>query len=151
MNVYYDVTTKIKNYLLADGEIHTVQKGDFLTIDLDKKNIYPLAHMNVYSAGFNPGSIELDINLLVMELRDVRKEVVTDKFVGNDNEDDNLNAMLYVLYRLYLTLQQRRIDDNWELVSFSRPEPFTESRNNIADGWTCQITIAITEAVVTAC
>lgn len=151
MNAYYTVTQKLYQLFLGDEEVNTVDKGDITRIDLNKKNIYPLVHLNVYSSGFSTSTIEFDVNVMAMDLRDARNEPETDKFIGNDNEDDNLNAMLYVLLRAFLKLQKKTFDDDLELVSFERPEPFTEKKNNTVDGWEWRFTVSLPITEVGAC
>lgn len=151
MNAYYQVTQKLYTLFLNDQEVNTVDKGDITMMDINDKNIFPLVHFNVYSAGFTTSTLEFDVNVFAMNLRDQRNGNEADKFIGNDNEDDNLNAMLYVLLRAFLKLQKKTFDENLELVSFERPEPFTEKRNNVVDGWTWRFTISIPIEEIGAC
>ena len=151
MNAYYSVTQSLYTMLLADEEVNTVDKGDITRMDLDDKTIFPLAHLNVYSAGFTTSTIEFDVSVIAMNLRDMRLDNETDRFIGNDNEDDNLNAMLYVLLRLFLKLEKKTAEEDWELTSFDRPEPFTEKRNNVVDGWSFRFTISVPIEEIGAC
>lgn len=151
MNAYYTITQNFKNLFLEDEEVNKVEKGDITRINLNKKTIFPLVHINVYSAGFSTSTLEFDVNIIAMNLRDSRKQKTTDDFIGNDNEDDNLNAMLMVLLRAYLKLQKKTFDDDMELVSFERPEPFREGENNVCDGWTWRLTVSIPIQYIGAC
>jgi hypothetical protein len=141
MNAYYQATQIVYNLLIADPDVNTVTKGDITKIDLNKKNIYPLCHLNVYDAGFTTSTLEFGVVVFAMSLRNESKEIVTDKFVGNDNEDDNLNSMLYVLARLYLQLV--KFGGDFTIKDFQRPEPFTEARTNVVDGWAWRFTLEL--------
>lgn len=153
MNAYYRVTQALYSLFLNDPEVNTVDKGDITMIDLNQKNIFPLVHMNVYGAGLNLASniIEFDVNVIIMNLRDARNEQETDKFIGNDNEDDNLNAMLMVVYRAFKKLEKEVEDDGISLISYERPEPFTEKRNNVCDGWSWRFTVGVQIEEIGAC
>ena len=139
MNAYYNVTQKIKDLLLEDEDINTVTKGK--DVDIEKKNIFPLAHLNVIDAGFTSTTIDFNVAVFAMDLRNHSNKPTTDKFKGNDNEDDNLNSMLYVLLRLYLKLL--KLGDVYMLTNVQRPEPFTEARMNVVDGWVMRFTIEV--------
>lgn len=153
MNAYYKVTQALYTLFLSDAEVNTVDKGDLTMIDLDKKTIFPLVHLNVYGAGLNLQSslLEFDVNVIVMNLRDERPNPETDKFIGNDNEDDNLNAMLMVIFRNFKRIEKEISDDGLVLISYERPEPFTEKRNNVADGWSWRFTIGVNVEEITTC
>lgn len=149
MNAYYEITKFLREQLIAEEDINTVTKGDITRIDLNKKNIYPLAHITVNDAGFTTSTLNFGVSVFAMNLRDTRNEPVTDKFIGNDNEDDNLNAMLYVLLRLYLKIE--KMGGVFRLNSIQRPEPFTEARNNVVDGWVWRFQIEVDIQDVGAC
>lgn len=153
MNAYYKVTQDLYTLFSNDEEINTVDKGDITMVDIDDKTIFPLAHLNVYSAGLNLNTslLEFDVNLMVMNLRDQRNENETDKFIGNDNEDDNLNAMLMVIYRSFKKLEKETEISDLYLVSYERPEPFTEKRNNVVDGWSWRFTVGVKVDEISAC
>lgn len=153
MNAYYTITQNLYSLFLEDQEVNTVDKGPFYEIDYNKKNVFPLVHLNVYGAGMSlgSGSIEFDVNVAVMNLRDERPQQETDKFIGNDNEDDNLNAMLMVIWRAFKKLEKEINDDGMYLVSFERPEPFRETEVNVVDGWMWRFVVGIKVDEVTPC
>ena len=145
MNAYYEVTQKFYTLLLADTDINTVTKGDITRIDLEKKNIFPLAHVYVGDANLNTQTIIFNCQIFAMNIRHEKEAVVTDKYIGNNNEDDNLNAMLYVLLRLYLQLEKQGGD--YRIDQSPTIEAFTEDGANVVDGWvmSMQIEYPITE------
>ena len=149
MNAYYQITQKIFTLLTADQDVNTVTKGDVTRIDTNVKNIFPLAHLYVGEATFSTQTITFSVQVFAMNKRYEKEEVVSDKFIGNDNEDDNLNAMLYVLLRLFLQLEKQggdyRIDNTPTL------ESFTEDGTNVVDGWVMSFDIEYPITEVDSC
>ena len=131
MNAYYALTTKLYDLLLADEDIHTVTKGGI--IDLDKKNVFGLAHINVVSAIPSTSTITFSVSIIAADLRNISNVQSTEKFIGHDNEDDNLNSMMYVLIRLYLELHKQ--EEDYDILTPPTLTPFIEDHGNITDGW----------------
>lgn len=147
MNAYYALTTKLYDLLLADEDIHTVTKGGI--IDLDKKNVFGLAHINVVSAVPTTSTIIFSVSIIVADLRNTNNVPSTEKFIGHDNEDDNLNTMMYVLIRLYLQLHKQ--EDAYDILTPPTLTPFIEEHGNITDGWQAVFEIETEIGDVTSC
>lgn len=147
MTAYHDLIDTLYDLLMEDDNISTVTKGG--DIDMNKNNQFNLAHVNVLNSGFNNAVITFDVAVFAMALRDLNKGVTKDKWTENDNENENLNDMLYVLHRLYLKLNKR--DDVIELTNVEPLEPFTEARNNVVDGWVMRFTVSYVENDSSAC
>ena len=97
MQGFYNITTKIKETLALDDFVNTVTYGDIFEIDLNKQDIFPLSHFIVNSATLNGSVWQFNMSLLCMDIVDESKEDVTDKFLGNDNEQDVLNTQMAVI------------------------------------------------------
>ena len=154
MNAYYTVTQKLKTLLLADENVNTVTKGDAALIDSNKKNIFPLVHMNVLSVSFTSTTITFSMVLEAVNLHNTSKTPTTDKFIGNDNEDDNLNSMMYVLIRLFLQLEKFGDSDGNDDFRVSRTSdltPILAGRTNVHDGWGVTFDIEIDLKEISAC
>lgn len=147
MNGYNDLINTLYDLLIADPDINTVTKGD--EIDINKKNDFNLAHINVVDAGFDGSVITFNVAVMAMALRDLVKDPTKDKWGENDNENANLNSMLYVLHRLYLKL--KKLNDVIELTEVEPLEPFTEAKNNVVDGWLLRFTVSYIEDESDAC
>jgi hypothetical protein len=131
MNAYYQITQKFKDLLLADEDINTVIKS--LSQESNKKNIYPIARVEVINARPTTTTIIFRVAVVVEDLRNHSDVQVDDKFIENSNEDDNLNAMLFVLYKLYLNIL--KLGGDFELLSVDPFEPVIGKREHIVDGW----------------
>ena len=152
MNGYYLVTQKLKNLLLLDEDVNTVTKGDPSTIDDQKKNIFPLVHIEVFNSQFDTTGITFNIRLFAYYLRNTNNTIEVDKFIGNDNEDDNLNTMLMVLYRLYQQLYDMDPEEEgFSLIDWGEAEIFMEKGANVVDGWEVDIEFRVDEMYIGRC
>ena len=152
MNQYSQLLTYIKSLAQSDVFVNTVTQGDFDKIDLDKGNIFPLVHVNVISAGFTNGqTVKFNVQLGCMDIRDINKEVRTDKFWEQDNEVDNLNETLAVLNRMWTTMY-RDFDEN-NITASENPslEPIIYDEKNILDGWVLTFTIEVPNTTLDLC
>tara|TARA_R110002020_G_scaffold240377_1_gene453244 strand:+ start:18124 stop:18576 length:453 start_codon:yes stop_codon:yes gene_type:complete len=141
---YYHILEKIKTELVADPFTNTITKGDLASVDISKQNIFPLTHMIVNGASFRGDVIAYSISILSMDVVDFSKEETTDKFIGNDNEDDILNTQISLLNRLYEKLRRGNLyDDNYQVEGSPTLEPFTDRFDNVLAGWTLNLTIIV--------
>jgi hypothetical protein len=144
MQGFYNLTTKIKETLALDDFVNTITYGDIFEIDLNKQDIFPLSHFIVNSATLNGSVWQFSLSLLCMDIVDESKEDVTDKFLGNDNEQDVLNTQMAVINRLLELL--RRGDLNSELYQLEGSpsiEPFVDRFENKLAGWTLTFDVLI--------
>ena len=144
MQGFYNITTKIKETLALDDFVNTVTYGDIFEIDLNKQDIFPLSHFIVNSATLNGSVWQFSMSLLCMDIVDESKEDVTDKFLGNDNEQDVLNTQMAVINRLLELL--RRGDLHTELYQLEGTptiEPFVDRFDNKLAGWTLSFDVLI--------
>jgi hypothetical protein len=149
MNGYYKVTEKLRDLLIADPDINTVTKGPREEIDNYKATMFGIAHIAPLPSRFTTNTIVLVYSINALNIRDISKTPTLDKFLGNDNEDDNLNAMLYVHVRLYLQL--KKFGDEFDVINEMNPNPVTYQFKNLLDGWECTYEIEIPIDEVTAC
>ena len=135
--MYYEILTKLQTELNNDPLISTVSEGDIFSVDLSKQTIYPLCHIMVNNATFVDNVIQYNISILAMDIVDVSKDETTNKFRGNDNEQDILNTQINVLNRLYEKLRRGNLyDDNYQVDGTPNVEPFIDRFENKLAGWT---------------
>jgi hypothetical protein len=101
MTKYYELLNILKQEIEATGLVNTITQGDISGVDINKKNLYPLAHVVVNSGSFVSATINFNVTILCMDILDVTKLPTTDQFRGNDNEIDILNATLTTLNRVF--------------------------------------------------
>jgi hypothetical protein len=144
MSTFYEITQAIKNQLAEDAFVNTVTTGDIFKVDLNKQTIFPLSHIIVNSVSYQGAVLNYNISILSMDIVDESKELTTDIFIGNDNEQDVLNTQLAVANRFLEILNRGSLSDDYELVNGSASiEFFTERFENKIAGVTYTFDIAI--------
>jgi hypothetical protein len=144
MNGYYYVVNAIKDYLKATNFINTVTIGDIFKVDLNKQTIFPLSHIIVNNAQLAENTTSLNISILFMDLVDDSKQLVTDIWDSNDNEQDVLNTQLALAQRLTSDLMRGTLFSNLiQIASAPSAEPFMDRFENKVAGWTLTFDVII--------
>lgn len=144
MNGYYYVVNAIKDYLKATNFINTVTIGDIFKVDLNKQTIFPLSHIIVNNAQLAENTTSLNISILFMDLVDDSKQLVTDIWEGNDNEQDVLNTQLALAQKLTSDLMRGTLFSNLiQIDSAPSAEPFMDRFENKVAGWTLTFDVII--------
>ena len=136
MNTYSELLRYLKFLGEEDVFVNTITQGDFNDVDVDKKNIFPLMHISIGNATFPAHSvIRYSVQIGVFDIRDINKEITTDKFWKQDNEVDNLNETLATINRLWLKMSKDFEDNNITASESPTCEIQTFTRMNTLDGW----------------
>lgn len=144
MNGFYRVLDQVKDALQADPNCNTVTYGDITQVDLDKQTIFPLSHIIVNSATSGENTITFNLSVLAMDIVDIRKEVKTNTFIGNDNEQDILNTQFSVLNKVIQKLRIGNLyQDKYQILGDVTLEPFRDRFENQIAGWTATMDIII--------
>jgi hypothetical protein len=141
---FYLLTDLIKEQLLNDEDVNTVTFGDITQVDLYKQSIFPLSHLIVNSVTSGENVLSFNVSILSMDIVDQSKDETTDRFVGNNNEQDVFNTQLTVLNKL---IQRLRIGtlyrDLYQVVGDVTLEPFKDRFENELAGWTATFDVMI--------
>ncbi len=141
---YYQLTSTIEEQLLADVNNNTVSIGDISKLNLNKQDIFPLAHMIVNSVSIEENVLRFNISILACDVVDQSKDETTDRFTGNDNEQDILNTQLAVLNRLIQRLRMGSLHtDMYQLEGNPSLTPFMDRFENQLAGWSSTMDIVI--------
>lgn len=152
MNAYTQLLNYIK--LLGDADIfvNTVTKTGGADLDTYKGNIFPILDIFVTSGSFPSTSvIRYTVELTCIDLRDINKEVVNEKFFSNDNEVDNLNETQAVLSRIWLNMIRDFADNNITASESPTLNPIIYSGKNIYDGWTLTFDVDVPNTTISLC
>ena len=152
MNGYTQLLRYLKQLGDQDIFINTVTKGEFELVDIAKKNIFPLMHVKVGNANFPANSVvQFDVQIGVFDIRDISKEIITDTYWGQDNEDDNLNECLYSINRIW-QLMLIDFEEN-DMIASRNPtlEQFISDRENLLDGWIMTFTVDVPNININLC
>ncbi len=143
MSTFYEITTAIKEQLQLDAFVNTVTMGDIFKVDLNKQTIFPLSHIIVNNASYQGPIWNYNISILCMDIVDESKELITDIFVGNDNEQDVLSTQLMVVNRFLEVLRRGLLADDYELIGNPSIEFFVDRFENKIAGVTATFDMAI--------
>jgi len=144
MNGYYYVVNTLKDYLNNTGFINTVTIGDISRVDLEKQTIFPLSHIIVNTAQLSEVTTSLNISILLMDIVDDNKQLVTNIWDGNDNEQDVLNTQLTIAQRLVSDLMRGSLYSNLvQVLDSPNAEPFMDRFENKIAGWTLTFDVII--------
>jgi hypothetical protein len=143
MSTFYEITTVIKDQLQLDAFVNTVTMGDIFNVDLNKQTIFPLSHIIVNSASYQGNIFVYNISILSMDIVDESKELITDVFLGNDNEQDVLNTQMMVANRFLEVLRRGALQADYNLLGDAQIEFFTERFENKLAGVTTTFDMSI--------
>jgi hypothetical protein len=135
MNAYYESLRRMKAVLLGMEDVNTVTRGNITEVDLSKTTIFPLAHISITGTRFptNDALLVFQVTVAALGLRNTYIKPKPDDFIDSDNEDDNLNAQLYVLHDFYRRI--KNLSDDFEILGEPNSEAVTEDYGNLLDGW----------------
>ena len=141
---YYQLTSTIEEQLRGTEFTNTVSIGDISKINLNKQDIFPLAHMIVNSVTAEENVLRFNISILACDIVDQSKDITTDRFTGNDNEQDILNTQLLVLNLLIQRLRMGTLhQDMYQLEGNPNLTPFMDRFENELAGWSATMDILI--------
>ena len=151
MREFYTVIDFLKSLLQEDINVHTILHGLKSTMDINKKNIFPIAHIQVTNSTIQMGYVGFTFEIVAVDLRNVSKQMITDKWLGNDNELDNLNTTHAILNRLLTKLRNTRNDFRIELNNEPTCQPIIFEETNLLDGWRTEIELIIPNNEINVC
>ena len=141
---YYQLTSTIEEQLKGTEFTNTVSIGDISKVNLNKQDIFPLAHMIVNNVTAEEQVLRFNISILACDIVDQSKDITTDRFTGNDNEQDILNTQLLVLNKLIQKLRMGSLHtDMYQLDGNPSLTPFNDRFENQLAGWSATMTILI--------
>jgi hypothetical protein len=135
---FYRILDKLKDHLRAGDHTNAVTEGNIDEIDLNKHNIYPLAHILVDDVEIQERTIEFRLKIVVADVVDFSQDDTDDdRFYGNDNLQDVLNTQLQVLNRAFKFLRVGSLrDEGYEASDKVIATPFKERFEMSLAGWT---------------
>ena len=151
MREFYTTIDFLKSLLQEDINVHTILHGLKSTMDINKKNIFPIAHIQVTNSTIQTGYVGFTFEVVAVDLRNISKQMVTDKWLGNDNELDNLNTTHAILNRLLTKLRNTRNDFKIELNNEPSLQPIIFEETNLLDGWRTEIELIIPNYEINVC
>ena len=151
MNTYYEVIKYLKKTFEEDSRVKNVVTGDY---EQWKKDVFLLVHLDVVSSPFtnllNTSTIFFDVDITVLDIRDVNKENVKDRFWHNDTRHDSWNDTLSVL-NLARNKVIKDIDRDITISAATQADKITFAYMNGLDGWQQTWTIEVPDNFTSVC
>ena len=113
----YKILQRIEAVINTEPIAKTVTNGDLFEVDLNKKTLFPLAHIILNNATHQGSVISFNFSILFMELED------------EDDRTDVLNTQFMLATRV------SRAESGIELIGNPTFEPFHERFENNLAGW----------------
>lgn len=141
---HYYILDNLQTHLEADPLVNAVTQGDLFEVDIIKQTIFPLYHVMINSQSFVGKVTRFSVSIIGMGIVDKSKEEVTDRFRGNDDEQDVLNTQFAILQRLFVSLRNGDLFDlQIQASSDATLEPFTERYENYLAGYTMTLDVDV--------
>ena len=153
MRTYYDLIQHLKTTFEEDSDVQTVVTEGYIDMDNWKKNVYPIVDINVLNSPFveNSGISRFNVEITVLDIRDINNEQVNDKFWRNDNRHDNWNLTYAILNTALTKIVKDHLATDISLDTATNAERFNSVKENVLDGWQQTWTIDMPDTLTTIC
>ena len=155
MNSYYLLIQTLKDTFESDSRVSTVITDDSSALDNYKKNIFPLVHINVIDSPFiseqTTALVRFNVEVTVVDIRDVNKEIVNDKFWLNDNRNDIWNETRNILKEAENKLIKDIAKTDITIVTSTSADKLSWAKENTLDGWQQTYTIDVPDTYTKSC
>tara|TARA_R110000751_G_scaffold142239_1_gene245669 strand:- start:232 stop:705 length:474 start_codon:yes stop_codon:yes gene_type:complete len=141
---YYLIMSKLEEELLSSPFVKTVTFGDISQVDLRKQTIFPLSHLIMNNVTQGGQVLTYNMTILLMDIVDVNKALVTDQFTGNTDEMDILNTQLQVGNKLVEQMRNGNLfNEMYQVITDATFEPFYDRFENELAGWSLNVSIVV--------
>lgn len=151
MNGYFELLNVIKTSLDNGNVINTVLTSDTVDgFDLDKKNVYPVAMIDVDTGVFTMPATNYNVVVSVLDIADISNNQITNKFLGNSNKIDIYNNLHGVLRRLYNEIKEDKYTKDFNIIGEPSLQKI-ERGTNLAYGWELTFIVEVPDDVISIC
>jgi hypothetical protein len=123
--------------------VTSVTTGSLDDIDNYKQTLFPLVHIIVNNMSPEANILRFNVTIMAMDIVDISQSETTDRFRGNDNEQEVLNTTSIILIRVAELLRRGELNDRLEILGNASCEPFTERFENYLAGWAMTLDIIL--------
>lgn len=123
--------------------VTSITTGSLDDIDNYKQTLFPLVHIIVNNMSPESNILRFNVTIMAMDVVDISQNETTDRFRGNDNEQEVLNTTSIILIRVAELLRHGYLNDKLEISGNASCEPFTERFENYLAGWAMTLDIIL--------
>ena len=141
----YKLLDSMKDHFYANGITHKVSYGNEFDLDLDKTTLFPLVHLDIIEANYDGPTVVFKILVMCLDVVNVSKTPeADDEFFGGADLHDVLNTQFVVLTKFINSAMRGDLfEDNIELASPPRAEPYTNKVGNMLAGWGAEVELRL--------
>lgn len=153
MRSYYEIIKHLKTTFEEDRDVSTVVTEGYIDMDNWKKNVYPIVDINVIDDAPTDSTAitRFNVQITVLDIRDINKEEVIDKFWRNDNRHDNWNTTHSILKTARNKMIKDHLDTDITIDTYTNAERMIIAKENMLDGWQQTWTIDVPDNLTTIC
>lgn len=122
--------------------VNTIIFGEISERELNKTNIFPIAHIMPREVTPKAGLIEISFDVAVVGVRTQPNHFQTQKIFG-DNLIDNLNESCQILSNAYSRMYLEENEYGIDLLSATAMQPIILSGQTLLDGYEMSLTFQI--------
>lgn len=152
MNTYYNLIEYLKNLFESDSRVSNVVTGDF---EQWQRDMFLLVHLDVTSSPFieeqTTALSRFVITINVLDIRDVNKEDIKDRFWFNDGRHDSWNDTFSVMKLARDKAIKDYLRNDITLVTTTGAERVTYAYMSGLDGWQETWTIDVPDNFTAVC
>lgn len=145
----------LKGVFESNPAVKTIAHGVSNDIDLEKKNMYPLVHIQWQNMELDGQGINYTFDIHVLRLRDQTKAINNVVWQANQSEINNYSICSDIAIKAITTLRNTNNDitmpdgfiNTLELVSTTSPEAVTLEYMNMLDGVNFQLTVQVNNTI----
>lgn len=152
MRTYYELLNHLKTTFEEDDRVNNVVTGDF---EEWRSDMFLLVHIDITSSPLinldNTSTIRFNIDINVLDIRDVNNEEAPNRFWHNDNRHDSWNDCLSVLNIARNKIIKDHLDNLITLSGATDAQRITYAYGNGLDGWSQTWTIDVPDNFTSIC
>jgi len=152
MNTYYNLIEYLKNLFDSDTRVSNVVTGDF---EQWQRDMFLLVHLDVTGSPFieeqTTSLSRFVITINVLDIRDVNKEDIKDRFWFNDGRHDSWNDTFSVMKLARDKAIKDYLRNDITLVTTTGAERVTYAYMSGLDGWQETWTIDVPDNFTAVC
>ena len=151
MNTYNNLIQHLKTTFEEDERVGSVVTGDFEEWGRD---FFSVVHINVIDSPFvsnNTSNVGFNIEVNVLDIRDVNNQDEEDRFWHNDNRQDIWNETLSILNIARNKIVKDHLHNNITLDTANNATRISYAFKNGLDGWVQTWTISVPDNFTSIC
>lgn len=143
---YYTVLNGFKECFEADQFINTILEGDADELDLANKNLYGLAFIIIDGGELSDQLTTFNVTLQCVDIVTTTGENESDKFIGDNNEQDVYHTMHNVINRAFMKFRRDKLDLGIKVDDNASFQKIQDYENRVV-GWELNLSVHVPDNI----